>query len=156
MKLNLPSCATAHVHSCIVAGGCRLAVIIVAAAACMPISWLCPLSQCALLVLSGTWFRVICTPCATAPMPQHPCPLLQYGERLPIGKESVITGVPASVVKGFYERWYRPEVRPGVTVHPYAPELPRGEACVHYDFICPSTAQCLGLGMSCSISTSCL
>ena len=46
-------------------------------------------------------------------MPKHWCLVLQYGERLPIGKESVINGVPASVVKGFYERWYRPEVRNG-------------------------------------------
>jgi len=32
----------------------------------------------------------------------------KYSERLPIGLESVIQGVSAEVVKGFYERWYRP------------------------------------------------
>ena len=34
---------------------------------------------------------------------------MQYAERLPIGKESVIRNVPASTVKAFYQRWYRPE-----------------------------------------------
>lgn len=35
--------------------------------------------------------------------------ILQYAERLPIGLESVIRGVPAETVKAFYDRWYRPE-----------------------------------------------
>jgi len=34
---------------------------------------------------------------------------VQYAERLPIGKESVIRNVPAATVKAFYQRWYRPE-----------------------------------------------
>ena len=32
----------------------------------------------------------------------------KYAERLPIGLESVIQSVPASVVKGFYDKWYHP------------------------------------------------
>ena len=35
--------------------------------------------------------------------------LLQYAERLPIGLKDVIEGVPATTVRAFYERWYRPE-----------------------------------------------
>ncbi|MEW5319769.1 MAG: hypothetical protein WDW38_010898 [Sanguina aurantia] len=33
----------------------------------------------------------------------------KYADRLPIGKDSVIKGAPAALVKAFYERWYRPE-----------------------------------------------
>jgi len=33
----------------------------------------------------------------------------KYADRMPIGLESVIRSVPASTVKGFYQRWYRPE-----------------------------------------------
>lgn len=33
----------------------------------------------------------------------------RYAERLPIGLESIIKGVPASTVKGFYDKWYSPE-----------------------------------------------
>ena len=51
---------------------------------------------------------------------KHPAPLLfpclteadtplQYAERLPIGKEDIIQGIPASKVLAFYKRWYRPE-----------------------------------------------
>ena len=91
----------------------------------MPVSWLMRIAYAA-------WHLVVLAhpPHATATMPQRPCPLLQYGERLPIGKESVINGVPASVVKGFYERWYRPEVRPGVSLHLQALARPGAEACV--------------------------
>lgn len=35
--------------------------------------------------------------------------LLQYADRLAIGLESVIRNVPASTVKAFYDKWYRPE-----------------------------------------------
>ena len=35
--------------------------------------------------------------------------LPQYAERLPIGLESVIRHVDADTVKGFYQKWYRPE-----------------------------------------------
>ena len=35
--------------------------------------------------------------------------LPQYAERLPIGLESVIRHVDAGTVKGFYQKWYRPE-----------------------------------------------
>lgn len=34
---------------------------------------------------------------------------MQYAERLPIGKEDIIQGIPASKVLAFYKRWYRPE-----------------------------------------------
>ena len=34
---------------------------------------------------------------------------LQYAERLPIGLKEIIEGVPATTVRAFYERWYRPE-----------------------------------------------
>eukprot|EP00850_Spirogloea_muscicola_P005254 SM000023S07710 [mRNA] locus=s23:983129:990756:- [translate_table: standard] len=33
----------------------------------------------------------------------------RYAERQPIGLERVIRGVPASVVRAFYRKWYRPE-----------------------------------------------
>lgn len=33
----------------------------------------------------------------------------RYSERLPIGLEKVIRSAPAEVVKGFYQKWYRPE-----------------------------------------------
>lgn len=33
----------------------------------------------------------------------------KYAERLPIGKEDIIQGIPASKVLAFYKRWYRPE-----------------------------------------------
>ena len=33
----------------------------------------------------------------------------RYAERLPIGLESVIRKAPASVVRGFYTKWYRPQ-----------------------------------------------
>ena len=42
----------------------------------------------------------------------HVVPVLQgskYADRLPIGKETVIRGVPAETVRAFYKRWYRPE-----------------------------------------------
>ena len=39
----------------------------------------------------------------------QPWGLLQYAERLPIGLESVIRHVDAATVKGFYQKWYRPE-----------------------------------------------
>lgn len=35
--------------------------------------------------------------------------LLQYADRLPIGLERIIKTVPASTVRAFYQRWYRPE-----------------------------------------------
>ena len=35
--------------------------------------------------------------------------LLQYAERLPIGLKEIIERVPATTVRAFYERWYRPE-----------------------------------------------
>ena len=44
----------------------------------------------------------------------------QYAERLPIGKESVIRNVPASTVKAFYQRWYRPEHMAVVVVGDFA------------------------------------
>lgn len=34
---------------------------------------------------------------------------MQYANRLAIGLESVIRNVPASTVKGFYDKWYNPE-----------------------------------------------
>jgi hypothetical protein len=34
---------------------------------------------------------------------------MQYADRLPIGLEEVIKNAPAEVVRGFYEKWYRPE-----------------------------------------------
>ena len=37
------------------------------------------------------------------------CVLLQYAERLPIGLKDIVENVPASTVKAFYQRWYRPE-----------------------------------------------
>lgn len=37
------------------------------------------------------------------------CVLLQYAERLPIGLKEIVENVPASTVKAFYQRWYRPE-----------------------------------------------
>lgn len=33
----------------------------------------------------------------------------RYAERLPIGLEKVIRTAPAEVVRGFYNKWYRPE-----------------------------------------------
>lgn len=33
----------------------------------------------------------------------------RYAERLPIGLEKVIRTASADVVKGFYQKWYRPE-----------------------------------------------
>lgn len=33
----------------------------------------------------------------------------RYAERLPIGLESVIRKAPASVVRGFYTKWYQPQ-----------------------------------------------
>ena len=45
---------------------------------------------------------------------------VQYAERLPIGKESVIRNVPASTVKAFYQRWYRPEHMAVVVVGDFA------------------------------------
>ena len=33
----------------------------------------------------------------------------QYGERYTIGLEHIIKNVSAATVKGFYQRWYRPE-----------------------------------------------
>ena len=33
----------------------------------------------------------------------------RYAERLPIGLEKVIRSASAEVVKGFYQKWYRPE-----------------------------------------------
>ena len=36
-------------------------------------------------------------------------PSAQYADRLPIGLESVIRNVSAATVRGFYDRWYRPE-----------------------------------------------
>jgi hypothetical protein len=33
----------------------------------------------------------------------------KYADRLPIGLEKIIKTVPADVVKGFYQRWYRPQ-----------------------------------------------
>ena len=35
--------------------------------------------------------------------------LVQYADRLAIGLESIIRNVPASTVKGFYDKWYSPE-----------------------------------------------
>ena len=34
---------------------------------------------------------------------------VQYADRMPIGQEKIIQHAPASTVKAFYERWYRPE-----------------------------------------------
>ncbi|GAX81449.1 hypothetical protein CEUSTIGMA_g8878.t1 [Chlamydomonas eustigma] len=34
----------------------------------------------------------------------------KYADRLPIGTEAVIRGVSSEVVKGFFDRWYRPEL----------------------------------------------
>ena len=45
---------------------------------------------------------------------------MQYAERLPIGKESVIRNVPAATVKAFYRRWYRPEHMAVVVVGDFA------------------------------------
>lgn len=33
----------------------------------------------------------------------------RYAERLPIGLQSVIKGVPAATIRTFYEKWYRPD-----------------------------------------------
>ena len=45
---------------------------------------------------------------------------VQYADRLPIGLEKVIREVPASVVKAFYERWYRPQNMAIVAVGDFA------------------------------------
>lgn len=40
------------------------------------------------------------------------CPrprIRRYAERLPIGLESVIKGVPAATIKAFYDKWYTPD-----------------------------------------------
>jgi hypothetical protein len=36
--------------------------------------------------------------------------ITRYAERLPIGTEAVIRSVSSEVVKGFFDRWYRPEL----------------------------------------------
>ena len=45
---------------------------------------------------------------------------LQYAERLPIGKEDIIQGIPASKVLAFYKRWYRPENMAVIAVGDFA------------------------------------
>ena len=52
------------------------------------------------------------------PAPCDPC--VQYAERLPIGKEDIIQGIPASQVLAFYKRWYRPENMAVVAVGDFA------------------------------------
>jgi len=44
----------------------------------------------------------------------------RYAERLPIGLESVIRTVPADTVKGFYNKWYRPNNMAVVAVGDFA------------------------------------
>ncbi len=45
---------------------------------------------------------------------------LQYAERLPIGKQDIIQGIPASKVLAFYKRWYRPENMAVIAVGDFA------------------------------------
>lgn len=52
----------------------------------------------------------------------------KYADRLPIGKDSVIKGAPAELVKAFYERWYRPESMAVVVVGDF--EDPGGRAWI--------------------------
>lgn len=33
----------------------------------------------------------------------------KYAERMPIGLEKIIKGVPAETVRDFYKRWYHPK-----------------------------------------------
>ncbi|DBA85638.1 TPA: hypothetical protein ACH3X1_005214 [Trebouxia sp. C0004] len=44
----------------------------------------------------------------------------KYAERLPIGKEDIIQGIPASKVLAFYKRWYRPENMAVIAVGDFA------------------------------------
>ncbi|KAK9820030.1 hypothetical protein WJX72_005269 [[Myrmecia] bisecta] len=44
----------------------------------------------------------------------------KYADRLPIGQEQTIKTVPAAVVRGFYERWYRPENMAVIAVGDFA------------------------------------
>lgn len=70
-----------------------------------------------------------CSPVMAGPALQL-CPLaslvclsilcLQYAERLPIGKEDIIQGIPASKVLAFYKRWYRPENMAVIAVGDFA------------------------------------
>lgn len=44
----------------------------------------------------------------------------KFAERLPIGLESVIKGVPAADVKAFYSKWYHPQFMAVVAVGDFA------------------------------------
>ncbi len=46
----------------------------------------------------------------------------QYAGRLPIGLKDIIQGVPADVVRSFYERWYRPEHQAVVVTGDFDPD----------------------------------
>ncbi len=71
--------------------------------ACLPVTWGTALQLC--LLASLVCLSILC---------------LQYAERLPIGKEDIIQGIPASKVLAFYKRWYRPENMAVIAVGDFA------------------------------------
>ncbi len=62
----------------------------------------------------------------------------RYAERLPIGSERILQTFDHSVLKRFYEEWYRPELMAVVAVGDFDPEVMEGLIREHFSRVLPS------------------
>ncbi len=62
----------------------------------------------------------------------------RYAERLPIGSERILQTFDHSVLKRFYEDWYRPELMAVVAVGDFDPEVMEGLIREHFSRVLPS------------------